>query len=45
VESFDFHPSGQCILVSVISRCFRFVNMFVSGKSPVDVQPEILDTF
>jgi hypothetical protein len=28
VESFDFRPSSQRILVSVIPSCFRFVNMF-----------------
>jgi hypothetical protein len=27
VESFDFSSSSQCILVSVIPSCFRFVNM------------------
>jgi hypothetical protein len=27
VESFDFRPSSQCILVSVISSFFRTVNM------------------
>jgi hypothetical protein len=27
MESFDFRPSSQCILVCVIPSCFRFVNM------------------
>jgi hypothetical protein len=39
VESFDFRPSNQYILVRVIPSCFRFVKIvFVAGKSPVKGQ-------
>jgi hypothetical protein len=46
VESFDLCPSNQYILMRMIPSCFRFAKMcFVPGKSPVKVQPKILDIF
>jgi hypothetical protein len=33
VGGFDFSPSSQCILVSVIPSCFRFVNMCLRQTS------------
>jgi hypothetical protein len=33
VESFDFSPSSQCILVDVTPTCYHFVNMCSSQVS------------
>jgi hypothetical protein len=33
VESLDFRPSSECILVTVIPSCFRFVNMCLQQVS------------
>jgi hypothetical protein len=39
--SFDFRPSYQYSLVSVIPSCFRFANMSAPVKSPFEVRDTI----
>jgi hypothetical protein len=41
VENFEFRPSNQHILVRVIPSCLFCENVFVPGKSPIKMQPQI----
>jgi hypothetical protein len=46
VESCGLRLSSQYVFVRVTPRCFRFAKMCLCQvKSPVKVQPEILDIF
>jgi hypothetical protein len=45
VKSYDLRPSSQYILVRVSPSFFHFAKMCLCQKSPVKLQPEILDFF
>jgi hypothetical protein len=45
LENFDLCLSNQYILVRVIPSFYFCKNVFVPGKSPAKVPPEMLDIF